>query len=58
MTHWWVSILPRRCSALHHDHGTTPTNKEMWSWNTVNPFDLVLGLPELQTDSESRRYGR
>ena len=30
--------------------GTTPTNKEMWSWNTVNPFDLVLGLPELQTE--------
>ena len=28
--------------------GTTPTVKKSWYWNTANPFDLVLGLPELQ----------
>lgn len=30
--------------------GTTPTNKEMWYWNTANPFDVVLGLEALQTE--------
>ena len=28
--------------------GTTPTVKKSWYWNTANPFDLVLGLQELQ----------
>ena len=30
--------------------GTTPTNKIMWYWNTANPFDIVDGLQELQTE--------
>lgn len=30
--------------------GTTPTVKAQWQWNTANPFDLVLGLSELQTE--------
>ena len=28
--------------------GVTPTNVKMWYWNTANPFDIVLGLSELQ----------
>jgi hypothetical protein len=28
--------------------GTTFTNKQSWQWNTANPFDEMLGLPELQ----------
>lgn len=30
--------------------GTTPTNKQQWYWNTANPFDIVLGLVELQAE--------
>lgn len=30
--------------------GTTPANKMMWYWNTANPFDIVDGLQELQTE--------
>lgn len=30
--------------------GTTATNKESWYWNTANPFDITLGMVELQTE--------
>ena len=30
--------------------GTTFTNKQSWYWNTANPFDIVMGLAELQAE--------
>lgn len=35
--------------------GTTPTNKMLWQWNTANPFDIVDGLQELQTEFASAK---